>query len=74
MTNIITMMTIAPNAAKIESTFTNIVVKTYAVTIYFATSKNHLPISLFIKFLNFCLQKYEEKMKRKNFYQEKKRS
>ncbi len=28
----------------------------------------------FIKFLNFCLQKYEEKMKPKNFYQEKKRS
>lgn len=48
MANIITMMTIAPNAAKIESTFTNIVVKTYAVTIYFATSKNHFPISLFI--------------------------
>mgnify|MGYP003227495082 FL=1 len=73
MANSITMMTIAPNAAKIESTFTNIVVKTYAVTIYFATSKNHLPISLyiFIKFLYFCMQKYEEKMKRKNFYQEK---
>ena len=56
MVNNTIMMTIAPNAAQKVSTFTNMVVNIYAVTIYFATSKNHLPISLyiFIIILNFC--------------------
>ena len=73
MVKSIAMTAIAPNAAKIVSIFTNIVARIYAVTIYFAPSKNHFPISLyiFIKFLELLLQKYEEYLKQKNFYEEK---
>ena len=48
MPNSNTIINIAPTTDITVSTLTNIFVKINAVTIYFATSKNHFPICLFI--------------------------